>query len=156
MAAGDDDAAYRAYVRELLASRDRLAREAALEALVERPLPAARAALRELYAELDADGPKRDQGARMRVAIVRILATGGDVRDTDIAIRACDTFEKILGEDGSWQLRTYGLRMLADASPELFPYLAIEHLDDVYLGGSEPANTAFQLLAGTNNHALLY
>lgn len=137
-------------------SRDRLAREAALEALVERPLPALRDALRELYEELDADGLKRDQGARLRTAIVRILAAGGDVRDADIAIKACDTFEQVLGDDLSWQLRTHGLRLLADASPELFPYFAVEHLDDVHIGGAEPANTALQLLAGTNNHALIY
>ncbi len=92
----------------------------------------------------------------MRTTIVRILEAADDVRDTDIAVLACDTFETVLGDDLSWQLRTHGLRLLADLSPELFPYLAVEHLDDVHLGGSEPANTVFQLLAGTNNHALLY
>lgn len=141
---------------ELLTSRDRLAREAALDALIARPLPALRDTLRELYADLDADGLKRDQGAPMRVAIVRILKSTGDVRDADIAVRACDTKEKILEADVSWQLRTHGLRMLVELSPALFPYIAAEHLDDVDLDRSEPANTALQLLAGTNNHALIY
>lgn len=158
MLAGDERA-FRDYALELLASGERLAREAALEALVERPLPAARDALRSLYFELAADGLKRDQGATMRVAIVRVLQQIGDVRDRDVAINAVDAREVVFGEDVAWQLRVHGLRLSADVGPDLFPFLAIEHLDDydeVSVRQMEPANTAFQLLAGTGNYVALY
>lgn len=159
LAAGDDERAFGDVVLELLASGDRPAREAAIEALVERPLAAAREALRSLYFELAADGLKRDQGARMRCGIVRVLRQIGDVRDGDIALDAADTRESAFGEDVSWELRVHGLRLLAELSPELFAFVAVEHLDDydeVGVRQMEPANTAFQLLAATGNHAALY
>ena len=155
LAAGDQHA-FAAHAIELLASGDRLAREAALSALVERPLPEARDALRAMYFELDADGPKRDQGAAMRVAIVRVLTSIADVRDAEIGARASETYEEILGDDVSWTLRVHGLRMLVELSPDLFPYYAIEHLDDCTSLRPEPANTAFALLAGTDNYAPIY
>ena len=155
LAAGDERT-FAAYAIELLRTNSRLTREAALTALADRPVAAARDALRELYFELDEDGAKRDQGAAMRVGIVRVLATIGDVRDTEIAVRATDAFEEILGDDVSWPLRVHGLRMLAHLSPEMFAYYAIEHLDDRTPLRSEPANTAFQLLAGRGNYAPIY
>ena len=121
LAAGDE-APFLAYALELLASRDRLAREAALAALVERPLPDARAALRGLYAELDADGLKLDQGARMRVPILRILRALRDVRDADIGARASETAELLMGDDATYELRVNGLLLLADIAPDLLPY----------------------------------
>lgn len=156
LAAGDDEHAFLDSARDLLASGDRTAREAALAALEARALPAARPALRALYAELDADGPKRDQGCTMREAIVRILGSFSDLRDVDIAIRASHTDESIFGDDTSWRLRANGLRMLATLAPERFPYYAVEHLDDASFNDSEPANTAFQLLAATGNHVAIY
>jgi len=151
-----DERAFRDHAMELLASGDRLAREAALEALVERPLPAARDALRSLYFELAADGLKRDQGATMRVAIVRILQQIGDVRDRDLALNAVDASEIAFGEDIAWRLRAHGLRLLADVAPDDFPYYAAEHLDDRGGADGEPANTAFQLLAGTGHYLPIY
>jgi hypothetical protein len=153
-----DEAAFLSHALHLLASSNRLAREAALSALVERPLPAARGALRSLYEELDVDGAKRDQGATMRAMIVRTLRGLGDVRDADIAVRASETSEPILGQDTSWRLRVHGLRMLAEIAPDVFPYYAVEHLDDVGDLGSrgEPANSAFQLLAGTGHYVPIY
>lgn len=53
-------------------------------------------------------------------------------------------------------LRVHGLRLLADVAPDLLPYYAAEHLDDRARWADEPANTAFQLLAGTGNHAAIY
>jgi hypothetical protein len=158
LAAGDERA-FLAYASELLASGDRLAREDALDALVERPLPDTRDALRSLYFELAVDGLKRDQGATMRVAIVKILQQIGDVRDRDIALSAADAFEAVFADDLSWRLRVHGLRLLAELAPDLFPFYAIEHLDDydeVAVRQMEPANTAFQLLAGTGNYVALY
>lgn len=159
LAAGDDERAFRDAVLELLAAGGRLGREAVLGALAERPLAAAREALRALYFELAADGLKRDQGARIRAGIVRVLRQIGDVRDADIAIDAADTRESAFGEDIAWELRVHGLRLLAEVAPELFPFVAVEHLDDydeVGVRQMEPANTAFQLLARTGNHVVLY
>src|SRR5581483_11269603 len=93
LAASGDHRAFAALALEMLASKQRLQREAALDALVEHPLPAAREAVRALYFELDEDGLKRDQGATMRVAILRILRALHDARDADIAARATDTRE---------------------------------------------------------------
>lgn len=151
-----DEHAYAAYARELLRDGDRLAREAALESLLEQPAPSLRADLRALYLALHADGLRRDQGSRMRAAIVRILTQAADRRDADIGVLAVDTSERVMGEDLAWQLRTYGLRMLAELAPETFAYYAAEHLDDRAWPHSEPANTAFQLLAATGHHALIY
>lgn len=155
LAAGDERS-FLAYAVELLESGDRLAREAALEALVERPLPGAREALRALYFELAADGLKRDQGATMRVAILKILQAVDDVRDRDIAIHATDASEIAFGDDVAWPLRVHGLRLLADLAPDVLPFIAVERLDDRAGEGVEPASTALQLLAGTSNYVTLY
>ena len=91
LAAGDEQP-FATYVLELLASGDRLAREAALDALLERPLPRLREQLRALYFELDRDGEKRDPGAHLRTRIARLLlAASKTSRDVDIALRAGDT-----------------------------------------------------------------
>ncbi|MDP9238189.1 MAG: hypothetical protein M3P30_12475 [Chloroflexota bacterium] len=157
LAAGDE-AAFLSHALELLASHDRLAREAALSALIDRPLADARPALRSLYNELDGDGSKRDQGATMREMIVRTLRALADVRDADVAVRASGTNELILGQDTTWRLRVHGLRMLAEIAPDVFPYYAVEHLDDADdLGGSgEPANSALQLLADMGHYVPIY
>jgi hypothetical protein len=151
-----DDRKFREVIGEMLASNQRLDREAALEALVERPVAELRPVLRELYLELDADGLKRDQGARMRVDIVKVLLALGDSRDADIGVRATDAHEHAFGEDISWRLRVHGLMLLARLAPDVFPYYAVEHLND--LGGidGEPANSAFQMLAAAGQHALIY
>ena len=154
--AAADDAAFLAFALELLASDQRLDREAALEALVERPVAGARDAARTLYFDLDADGLKRDQGAVQRGAIVQILRAIGDVRDAEIAVRAADTREVVFGEDITWRLRAQGLTMLAEQAPDLFPFYAIEHLEDVTLTETEPAGTAFQLLAAMESFAPIY
>jgi hypothetical protein len=62
------------------------------------------------------------------------------------------------GEDITCALRVHGLRMLAELSPELFPYYAVERLDDhdPGTGRTEPASTAFQLLAGTGQLVPIY
>jgi hypothetical protein len=155
LAAGDERP-FATYVLELLTSGDRLAREAALSALVERPVPKVRDALRALFFDLNEDGVKRDQGASQRVDILRVLRALGDMRDADIALRATDARETAFGEDISWRLRAEGLMLLAETSPELFPYVAIEHLDDATGQDGEPANTAFQLLAGLGHFAPIY
>jgi hypothetical protein len=154
LAAGDESA-YRQHVVELLASGDRLAREAALQALLERPLPL-RAELTALYNELDADGSKLDQGCTMRAAIVQILDRTGDLRDAPIALRGAGNFEKLMGDDVSWRLRVYSLRMLARVSPELFTYIAAEHLDADYEPHPDVTAAALQLLADTGHLEQVY
>jgi hypothetical protein len=159
LAAGDEKA-FLAFALELLESSQRLDREAALEALVERPVSGARDVLRRLYFELDGDGAKRDQGAIQRASIVRYLMEHAHPRDADIAARASETVEIIFGEDVTYGLRSLGLRHLARVSPELMPYYAVELLDPPEgrqpRDDGEPATTAIRLLAGTGNLAALY
>jgi hypothetical protein len=152
-----DEKKYRQLVSDMLMSTKRLDREAALEALVERPAPELRPQLRALYLDLDEDGLKADQGGMQRLHIINILREIRDSRDADVGVRATDTYEKVFGDDSTWKLRARGLVLLAEIAPDVFPYYAVEHLDD--MAGpdeSEPAGTAFQLLAGTGNHVALY
>jgi hypothetical protein len=155
VAAGDEHK-FCAVVSEMLDSRQRLDREAALEALVERPVPELRGRLREHYFELDADGPKRDPGAHQRVLVAKILAALGDVRDVDVGVRASDTYETVNGVDGTANLRSLGLRLVAGADPHLFSFLAAEHVDDSSMFSPEPARTALELLAGTGHQLSVY
>jgi hypothetical protein len=154
--AASDDGRFAEHVVELLASSRRADRDAALEALVERPLPDARDALRALFFDLHADGAKRDQGAHQRISILQVLRSLRDVRDAGVAVAALDARELIFGDDTTWRLRAHGLMLLADLAPDTFPYYAVEHLDDDGSMEGEPANTSFELLAGTGNHALIY
>jgi hypothetical protein len=156
LAASDDEATFLRVALETLASAKRLDREAALEALANRPLPGARDAASKLYLELDQDGLKRDQGCGMRGNIVLILTAIADSRDTPIAVRASETSEKVFGDDVAYGLRMRGLQMLARIAPDVFPYYAIERLDDATPYDDEPAATAIRLLAATGNHAALY
>jgi hypothetical protein len=160
--ASGDERAFAELAIELLRSPQRLQREAALEALAEHPVPSARQILRALFLELDANGPKLDQGAKQRVNIVRYLLASPDSRDVDIAIRATGAREVIMGDDTTYELRSRGMRLLAATAPHLLPYYALERLDDADVPGvahrddGEPAATAIQLLAATGNFAVLY
>lgn len=143
-------------VAGLLASGDRLAREAALEALLDRPLPALRDQLLAVYREVDAEGEKRDPGAHIRTLITKLLVGFADVRDLAIGIRASDTYEKSMGVDGTANLRAFGLRLIAATDPDLLPYIAVEHVNDASTFTPEPANTAIQLLAGMGHQLAVY
>jgi hypothetical protein len=137
-----------------------LDREAALEALAERPIASAREPLRTLYFELDSDGNKLDQGGAQRAAILRFLLEAGLPRDTDIAIRASETTEIVFGDDVTYNLRSLGLRLLARIAPDELPYYAIELLDLAPerppRDDGEPSATAIRLLAATGHLATLY
>lgn len=156
LAAGGDDASFRDCALEILASGDRRAREAALEALLDRPIAGTRDRLRSLYFELDAQPDKLDPGAHLRIGIARLLLVGEDARDVDIALRAVDTYESAAGADSTANLRSFGLRIIAAADPGLFPYVAVEHIDDSSEFSPEPANTALQLLAGSGHQLSVY
>jgi hypothetical protein len=160
LAANGDERAFAEVARDVLANGGRLVRERALEIIARQPRPALRDALRDLYAELDADGAKRDQGARMRVAIVRALTEIGDVRDADIALAASGCYEVILGEDLTAGLRMYGLRMLARLDPALFRFVAAETIEATEQRSPkppvEPAKVAFELLAQLEEWTLIY
>lgn len=154
-----DQRRFRELAAEMLASPRRLDREAALEALTEHPAHELRGALRALFFELEQDGPKRDQGAAMRIGIVKILRALGDARDADIGAHATDTYEQIMGDDTSWELRAQGLMLLAAAEPGMFPFYAVDCMGERDFSGpdgTEPASTAIQLLAGTGNTVALY
>jgi hypothetical protein len=155
LAAGDEQP-FMAYISELLASGDPLAREAALEALVDRPIPAIRPELLALYGEVDADGEKRDPGAHLRTLITKILLGFADLRDASIGMRASDTYETSMGVDGTANLRAFGLRLIAAIDRDLFPYVAAEHVNDASTFTPEPANTALQLLAAMGHELAVY
>jgi hypothetical protein len=154
LAAGDEGA-FAAHVAEILDSGDRLAREAALDALAERPIAGLRPRLRALYDEVD-DGGKRDPAAHVRCGIVRVLLALADSRDADIALRAAETHEIVNGTDGTSPLRSLGLRLLAGTDPGLLPYIAVEHVNDRSEFSPEPASTAIGLLAGSGHELAVY
>lgn len=155
LAAGDE-APYREAILELLASGDRLAREAALASLLNRPLSGLRDVLRSLYLEVRADGSKLDPAAHLRIPIAKLLLDGEDVRDEDIGLMASGTCEMVNGVDGTANLRALGLRLLASTSPDLLPFVAVEHINDYSEFSPEPANTALQLLAATGHDLAVY
>ena len=159
LASADDDA-FLAYALDLLHSKQRLDREAALQALVDRPLAGARDALRALYFDVDADGNRLDQGGTQRAFILRYLMENAHPHDADIAIRACETVEIVFGDDVTCGLRSLGLRLLSRVAPDELPYYAVELLDLAEdrppRDDGEPAATAIRLLAGTGHLATLY
>jgi hypothetical protein len=142
-------------VLALLASPQRLDREAALEALAAHPLPEARVPARDLFLELHADGAKREAGGAMRGQIVRILRAIGDVRDRDIALLAAGAHEIAFGDDTTWRLRAEALTLLAATAPDIVPFVAVEQLGDATHDG-EPAKTALALLAGAGHYLPIY
>jgi hypothetical protein len=156
LATGDDHTTFRDYALELLGVSDRRAREAALDALLERPVAGMREPLRELYFELDGQSDKLDPGAHLRTAITRLLLANEDARDLDIGLRAVDTYEKSMGVDSTANLRAAGLKIIAAANTDVFPYVAAEHINDSSEFSREPANTALQLLAGTGHQLSVY
>lgn len=155
LASGEEEP-FREAVLDILRSGNRLAREAALEALSERPLPRLREQLRALYHEVDDDGGKLDPAAHLRIPIAKLLLQDEDVRDVDIGLRASETYEKVNGVDGTANLRAAGLRLIAVTDPDLLPFVAIEHVNDYSEFSPEPANTALQLLAGTGHELAVY
>jgi hypothetical protein len=155
LATGDENA-FRGYVVEVLDGGDRLSREAALEALVERPLFDLRPRLRDLFDDLGGDGEKRDPGGHQRALIARLLTEIADRRDIDIGLAAAETREQSMGVDGTANLRAQGLRLIAATDAYLFPYVAAEHVNDASTFSPEPANTALQLLAGMGHELAVY
>lgn len=155
LAAGEE-APFREHVIELLASGDRLAREAALEALLERPLSGLRNQLRATYLDSGSQGGPQDPGAHVRCGVLRLLLDAADVRDSDLGLRAAETYEQLMGADGTANLRALGLKLIAATNPDIFPYVAAEHVNDFSTFSPEPANTALQLLAGMGNQLAVF
>jgi hypothetical protein len=160
LATADDDA-FLAYALELLRSKQRLDREAALEALAERALDGARDALHALYRDLHAARPKGDAGALQRGLIVRCLIKQPARSDAEIAVFASETFERDSnGDDNTYSLRRLGLQLLAlTLPPGEMRYYLVEHLDDMPAHQphqTEPASTAIRLLGETGSYLALY
>jgi len=160
LASADDDA-FLAYALELLRSKQRLDREAALEALAERPVDGAHEALVKLYSSLHADRPKSDAGGSQRAAIVRCLIKQPRGSDVTVGVLASETFEKDSNrDDNTYGLRLLGLQLLALTLPgDELRYYAVEHVNDTPCHQphlDEPAATAIRLLGETGNHLALY
>jgi hypothetical protein len=92
----------------------------------------------------------------LRIRILRYLVELSDARDGDVGAAASACFEQLLGDDVTYELRTLGLRLLANINDPLLMYYAVEHLDDVSLHDGEPSSTALQLVAEAGNFAILY
>jgi hypothetical protein len=110
LAAGDERA-FATYATELLRSGDRLGREAALAALLERPLPAMRelATCLQLRRWIKRDRARRCYGTS---------ASAGPRRATAIS-RSRGERLSVFEDDLTWTLRVLGIR-LADLDPSLF------------------------------------
>jgi hypothetical protein len=153
-----DERAFLRLAREMLASKQRLDREAALAALVEHPLPGARDAMHDLYARLHAGAPKSDHGGNQRASILRYLLKQPHPTDASFGALASESYERdSSGDDNTYNLRLLGLRLIGHVmTPEVVRFYAAEHLDDRSPHEDEPAKTALRLLADTGGHATIY
>lgn len=159
-----DPAEGAAYATSLLSERSTRLLEAALAVLERAPngaLPAdARAALRDLYERLDANGPRDDAGGTLRAAIVRLLRRLARPADADLFERAALTFEfQPPGrEEVTAMLRATALAALNALDDDLGASYAARLLVDAYTSpmSGEPALTAARVLAAQGQWLPLY
>ncbi len=148
------------YTETLDPKRRRDALMAALKGLVNTPDPAARPALRELYAYYDHDGPKRDAGAYMRRQVVDALRPIAVGEDTALLAGACETYERLppAFTEEAGLLRGGGLLALADVDGTLAEFHATRLLTDLHTDrmSGEPAVTAARVLANLSAWLPLY
>lgn len=133
----------------------------ALAVLEETPLPEARPALLRLYADLDADGVRRDAGGTFRAAALRALRPWVTVDELPLLERAVTTYEFLPPgrSEEATPIRAAGLVAMDDLDPELAGFHAARLLADVghtsRLSG-EPAKTAAGVLAARSELLALY
>lgn len=148
------------YTETLDPKRRRDALMAALKGLANAPDPAARPALRELYAHYAHDGPKRDAGAYMRRQIVDALRPIAVGEDTALLAGACETYERLppAFTEEAGLLRGGGLLALADVDGTLAEFHAARLLTDPHTDrmSGEPAVTAARVLANLSAWLPLY
>jgi len=148
------------YAETLNPKRHRDAQMAALQRLATAPDPAARPALRELYAYYAHDGPKRDAGAYMRRKIIDALRPIAVGEDADLLATACETYERLppAFTEEAGLLRGGALLALAEVDGVLAEFHAARLLTDPHTDrmSGEPAATAARVLANQSAWLPLY
>lgn len=133
----------------------------ALAVLEQLPLAEARPALRQLYADLDADGTRHDAGGTFRATALRALRQWATADDLPLLERAVTTYEFLPPgrSEEATPIRAGGLVALADLDPELAGFhaarLLVDHTFTSPLSG-EPAVTAAGVLAAQSQTLALY
>jgi hypothetical protein len=157
-----DPLAQARFAAELLASERRAQLLGpALAALEQLPIPEARPSLLQLYADLDADGTRRDAGGGFRAAALRALRPWAVAGDLPLLERAVSTYEFLppSRSEEAGPIRAAGLVALADLDPQLAGFHAARLLVDHYhtspLSG-EPGKTAAGVLAAQSETLTLY
>lgn len=156
-----DPTAQAAYAATLLApSHPREVLAGALNVLIKRPTPEARAPLVALYDHLNANGPKRDAGAFLRSAIIDALRPIALPFDSPLLARAARTVERMppFFRDEAAGLRAAALIALNEVDESLAGYHAVrllidEHTDQM---SGQPAITAVRVLASQEQLLPLY
>ncbi len=148
------------YTETLDPKRHRDAQMAALQRLATVPDPAARPALRELYAYYAHDGPKRDAGAYMRRKIVDALRPIAVGEDANLLATACETYERLppAFTEEAGLLRGGALLALAEVDGVLAEFHAARLLTDPHTDrmSGEPAVTAARVLSNQSAWLPLY
>jgi hypothetical protein len=142
------------------ASKDVVAVRAALDALRARPDPAARPALLGRFADLMAQGVKRDAGGYLRAAILQALRPVAGPEDVPLLTQATETYEFLppnRSEEGTL-LRATALVVLNEVDSTLAAYHATRLLADPHTSrlSGEPAATAVRVLAAIDQRLPLY
>jgi hypothetical protein len=138
-----------------LIARERVHRllEPALDLLVDRPVAAARPALRERFLDLTENGIRYDQDCSLRVRLVKALRAIGSPDDVDLAECGVRTIQlqPPARIDVAQALRGQSLLWQSEHALERAQYLAVELLQDPHQStfSGEPTVTAIQLLAAS-------
>jgi hypothetical protein len=144
----------------LTASKNALSLMAAAKVLSAAGRPEGRTPIVERYAQLDADGTRRDQGALVRSAFVEALRPMGTQADLPLLQRAASTFEVLptSTEDVAGGLRAAALVSLSQLDEDLARWHGARLLFDgrwAAMSG-EPAVTAARVLAALGETLSLY
>jgi hypothetical protein len=149
-----------AFAVEVLATeRGAEALAAALAALEQHPLPAAREPALALYRWIDEAPARRDPGGFTRTAVVRLLREAGGRADVPLFERAVQTFEPTPQDAaGPTALRAAALAALASFDPaRAAAWAAVVLADERHtsFANGEPASTAARVLAVLEERAAL-
>jgi len=117
----------------------------------------ARPALLARYAQLAADGARRDPGGAVRIAVLRALRSVCLPDDAPLLAEATQTYEFRLGETAG-DLRAAALVVLGEVDPTLAGFHATRLLHDSHTSpmSGEPAVTAARVLADVGQPLPLY
>ncbi len=140
--------------------KDVQALRAALDVLKHQPVAGARPALLARYAQLAADGVKRDAGTYLRAAILQALRSLAEPDDLPLLEQAARTYEYLppTHSEEAGRLRSTALVVMFEVDAHLAAYHAVRLLNDPETSplSGEPALTAARMLAAQENRWPLY